>query len=90
MALFLLRVPLLLAQHAATLGYPLYASYKALAPSPATPGTAAAAGRRRSANAAPPLQAHDELLELQTWSMYWSVVALLHLAETWLEWSWSW
>jgi hypothetical protein len=85
MALFLLRVPLLLAQHAATLGYPLYASYKALAPPP-PPG---APPRRRRGRAAP-LAAHDELLELQTWSMYWSVVALLHLAETWIEWSWSW
>lgn len=76
MALFLFRAPLTLVSHSATFVYPLYASYKAI-----TPGARDGTVRR---------DAQTELLELQTWLMYWSVAGVMHVAEVYVEWIWNW
>lgn len=69
--------------------YPLYATYKVLtaasrvSSSPATPRW----GLHRDAIQA---GASTELADLEAWCMYWSVMAVLRLFETWAEWICNW
>jgi receptor expression-enhancing protein 1/2/3/4 len=102
MAFFLLSLPLLILNSAATFIYPLYASYKAIT-SPSRPGSAvssyswrtkhdpiaagSASGSGSGENGASNV---TEMAELETWLMYWSVIACIQTVETFLEWSWSW
>ncbi|KDN37272.1 hypothetical protein K437DRAFT_259843 [Tilletiaria anomala UBC 951] len=95
---FFLSLPILVLNSAATFVYPLYASYKAIT-STTRPGSTvsvyswgarhdtsvAAAGANASSSGG-----GTELAELETWLMYWSVIACIQTVEAFLEWSWSW
>lgn len=92
--MLLLRLPVVAATSVAAYVYPLYASYKAIT-APARPGSTAAAyswrvPRAPAAPAPPAAKTPTELAQLETWLMYWSVIALVQTAETFFGWSWSW
>ncbi len=99
---FILALPLLIASSLATFVYPLYASYKAIT-SPSRAGSSVSSYSWRtkhdpvsagsgSSSGLPgsPGVPQTELAELETWLMYWSVIACIQTAETFVEWSWSW
>ena len=82
----------------AMFGYPMYASCKVLSAS-SRAGTSVAeyrwmppsrGSRRRGSGAAQWGEPRTELAELETWVMYWSVVAAIVLLESWLGWAWMW
>lgn len=79
----ILSLPFLLAHHIVTYLYPLYASYKAIAP----------VQEKTTRPVRPPFGSGNErteMADLETWLMYWSVVGTMTLIEAWAEWSWSW
>lgn len=93
---FILHLPILILHSLSTFVYPLYASYKAIT-SPSRPGSSVSAYSWKikhdpvaAAHSAAGGENVTEMAELETWLMYWSVIAVIQTVETFLEWSWSW
>lgn len=102
-AMLLLHLPLTATASAAGYVYPLYASYKAIT-APTRPAStagqytwriprAASSGPASARDDAAPVSgaaARTEMAEIETWLMYWSVLAVVQTLETFFGWSWSW
>lgn len=77
----ILTLPFDALHHLVTYLYPLYASYKAIS------------SKRASSWPAPTAHGPEprtEMAELEGWLMYWSVVGIVTVIESWFEWTWSW
>lgn len=75
--------------------YPLYATYKVLTAVQRNGSTVNAyswygpAKQKQEQDASAP-DRPTELAELETLGMYWAVMAVVRVAEAWIEWSWRW
>lgn len=92
MALFLIRLPLLIVSQSVTVVYPLYSSYKAVTAPSRSHSTLSNYNpyNNNNYNNDPNAQHETEMAQVETWIMYWSVIGCMRIVESLAEWSWSW